>query len=146
MVAGVCPYTEISGIFLFCDIIVMGLLPTSKQYQSETETTWHLENSTLYTQKKRELSRAHIYPEHCICINLRAAGAALIYNVFVNDFDAFILLMSHSDGQILGCGDFRGDDDDDRQTKLIALPLAHARGVKIMASDHKIIMGMQIRM
>ena len=38
------------------------------------------------------------------------------------------MLTSHSDAYISRSGDFRGDDDR-RQTKPIALPLAHARGV-----------------
>ena len=56
-----------------------------------------------------------------------AKGFEAYRSQFFADFDRFVVLTSLSDAYISRSGDFCGDD---RQTKPIALPLAHARGVK----------------
>ena len=49
------------------------------------------------------------------------------------DFDSFVVPTSCSDAQMWQSGHFR--DDNNRQTKPIALPLVHAHGVNIEADQ-----------
>ena len=50
-------------------------------------------------------------------------GIEAYWSQFFANFNRFVVLTSHSDAQISRCGDFHGDNDK-RQTKPIALPLA----------------------